>query len=116
MTFPPHQRVCVVGHLLDLHVGLKLGFPFDRGHVEIHGYGTNTQEFVQITTMSGFSWCILVVIHSVLETPDFHIQFRMTLEKVVLYDLSDSVRYVHNCLVVHMFPDLALCSNVTTVV
>ncbi len=35
-----HQRVCVVGHLLDLHVRLKLGFSFDRGHVEIHGCGT----------------------------------------------------------------------------
>ncbi len=28
MLFPPHQRVCVVGHLLDFHVRLKLGFPF----------------------------------------------------------------------------------------
>ena len=27
MMFPPHQRVCVVGHLLDLHVLLKLVFP-----------------------------------------------------------------------------------------
>ncbi len=27
VLLPPHQRVCVVGHLLDLHVGLKLGFP-----------------------------------------------------------------------------------------
>ena len=43
MLCPPHQRVYVVGHLLDLHVRLKLVFPFDRGHVEIHGYGTNTQ-------------------------------------------------------------------------
>ena len=31
MLIPPHQRVCVVGHLLDLHGGLKLGFPFERG-------------------------------------------------------------------------------------
>ncbi len=38
ILLPPHQRVCVVGHLLDLHVHLKLGVPFDRGHVEIHGY------------------------------------------------------------------------------
>ena len=43
------------GHLLDLHVRLKLGFPFDRGHVEIHGYGTHTQEFVQIATMLDLS-------------------------------------------------------------
>ncbi len=50
ILFPPHQRVCVVGNLLDLHVHLKLGFPFDRGHVEIHGCGTHTQEFVQIDT------------------------------------------------------------------
>jgi hypothetical protein len=33
MLLPPHQRDCVVGHLLDLLVRLKLGFPFDRlGH------------------------------------------------------------------------------------
>ena len=31
----PHQRVCVVGHLLDLHVDLKLGFPFEGGRVKI---------------------------------------------------------------------------------
>jgi hypothetical protein len=55
MLLPPHQRVCVVGHLLDLHVRLKLGFPFDRGHVEIHGCGTHTQEFVQITTILDLS-------------------------------------------------------------
>jgi hypothetical protein len=50
MLFPPHQRVRVVGHLLDLHVLLKVVFPFDRGHVEVHGCGTHTQEFVQIAT------------------------------------------------------------------
>jgi hypothetical protein len=55
MLLPPHQRVCVVGHLLDLHVHLKLVFPFDRGHVEIHGCGTHTQEFVQIDTMFDLS-------------------------------------------------------------
>ena len=44
MMRTPHQRVCVIGHLLDLHVRLKLGFPFDRDHVEIHGCGTHTQE------------------------------------------------------------------------
>ena len=55
MMLPPHQRVCVVGHLLDLHVRLKLGFPLDRGHVEIHGCGTHTQEFVQIATMLDLS-------------------------------------------------------------
>ncbi len=55
MMFPPHQRVCVVDHLLDFHVHLKLGFPFDRGHVEIHGCGTHTQEFVQIATMLDLS-------------------------------------------------------------
>jgi hypothetical protein len=49
ILIPPHQRVCVVGHLLDFHVRLNLGFPFDRGHVEIHGCGTHTQEFVQIS-------------------------------------------------------------------
>jgi hypothetical protein len=27
VLLPPHQRVCVVGHLLDLYVDLKLGFP-----------------------------------------------------------------------------------------
>ena len=48
ILLPTYQRVCVVGHLLDLHVRLKLGLPFDRGHVEIHGCGTHTQEFVQI--------------------------------------------------------------------
>ena len=67
MLLPPHQRVCVVGHLLDLHVRLKLGFPFDRGHVEIHGCGTNTQEFVQITTIPGFS---IRVIHFSLSRVD----------------------------------------------
>jgi hypothetical protein len=55
MLLPPHQRVCVVGHLLDLHVRLKLVLPFDRGHVEIHGCGTHTQEFVQIATMLDLS-------------------------------------------------------------
>ena len=50
MLLPPHQRVRVVGHLLDLHVRVKLAFPFDRGHVEVHGCGTHTQEFVQIDT------------------------------------------------------------------
>jgi hypothetical protein len=30
VLLPPHQRVCVVGHLLHFH-GLKLGFPFERG-------------------------------------------------------------------------------------
>jgi hypothetical protein len=48
MLLPPHQRVCVVGHLLDFHV-------LYRGHVEIHGCGGNTQEFVQITTILDFS-------------------------------------------------------------
>ena len=60
MLLPPHQRVCVVGHLLDVHVRLKLGFPFERGRVEIHGYGTNTQEFIQIATMPG---CSILLIH-----------------------------------------------------
>jgi hypothetical protein len=46
MMLPPHLRVCVGGHLLDLYVQLKLGFPSDRDHVEIHGCGTHTQEFV----------------------------------------------------------------------
>jgi hypothetical protein len=55
ILLPTHQRVCVVGHLLDLHVRLKLGLSFDRGHVEIHGFGTHTQEFVQITTMLDLS-------------------------------------------------------------
>ena len=41
----PHQRVCVVGHLLRFHVGLKLGFTFERGQVEIRGSGTNSQEY-----------------------------------------------------------------------
>ncbi len=54
-TEEPHQRVCVVGHLLDLHVRLKLVFPFDRDHFEIHGCGTHTQEFVLITTMLDLS-------------------------------------------------------------
>ena len=54
ILFPPHQRVCVVGYLLDLHVRLKLVFPIDRGHVEINGSGTNTQEFVQITMMPDY--------------------------------------------------------------
>jgi hypothetical protein len=61
MLLPPHQRVCVVGHLLDLHVRLKLGFPFDRGHVEIHGCGTHTREFVQIATILDFSLSRLYV-------------------------------------------------------
>jgi hypothetical protein len=39
VLLPPHQRVCVVGHLLHFHVGLKLRFPFERGRVEIHGCG-----------------------------------------------------------------------------
>ena len=47
VLFSPHQRVCVVGHLLDLHVGLKLGFPFETGRVEIHGCFTNAQAFVE---------------------------------------------------------------------
>jgi hypothetical protein len=60
MLLPPHQRVCVVGHLLDLHVRLKLVLPFDRGHVEIHGCGTHTQEFVQIATMLDLSIRIII--------------------------------------------------------
>jgi hypothetical protein len=60
VLLPSHQRVCVVEHLLDLGVGLKLGFPFERGRVEIHGYGTNTQEFIQIATMPG---CSILLIH-----------------------------------------------------
>ncbi len=64
---PPHQRVCVVGHLLDLYVGLRLGFPFERGRVEIHRRCTNTQEFVQIATMPDYS---ILVIHFSLSTLD----------------------------------------------
>ena len=48
VLLPPHQRVCVVGHLLHFHVGLKVGFPFERGRVEIYGCGTNAREVVQI--------------------------------------------------------------------
>ncbi len=59
ILLPPHHRVCVVGHLLDLHVRLKLGFPFDRCHVEIHGRGTHTQQFVQIATMLDLSIRVL---------------------------------------------------------
>jgi hypothetical protein len=42
VLLPPHQRVCVVGHLLHFHLDLRLDFPFERGRVEIHGCGTNT--------------------------------------------------------------------------
>ena len=39
VLIPPHQRLDL--HVdLNLHVVLKLVFLFDRGHVEIHGYGT----------------------------------------------------------------------------
>ncbi len=55
VLFPPHQRVCVVGHLFDFHVRLKLESPFDRGHVEIYACGTHTQDFVQISTMLDLS-------------------------------------------------------------
>jgi hypothetical protein len=67
MLFSPHERICVVGHLLDLHVRLKMGCPFDRGHVEIHGCGTNTQDFVQITTRLDLS---IQVIHFSLSRTD----------------------------------------------
>ena len=31
VLLPPHQRVCVVGHLLHSHVGIQFGLPADRG-------------------------------------------------------------------------------------
>jgi hypothetical protein len=52
VLFPPHQRVCVVGHLLDFHVGLKMGFPFEGGPVEIHGCGTKLK-LNSLTVSSG---------------------------------------------------------------
>ena len=61
-------------------------------------------------------WWILVGTHSGLEDPDLHFQFRMTLEELVLHDLSVCVRHVHNFLAIDMSPDLAVCSNVTTFV
>ncbi len=61
-------------------------------------------------------WLILVGTHCLLETPDHHIQVRMTLLKVGLHDLSVSVRHVHNFLAVGMSPNLVLCIKNTTVV
>ncbi len=73
ILLPPHQRVCVVGHLLDLHVRLKLGFPFDRVHVEVHGYGTLTQEFVQITTRLDLSIQVFLFSLSRLHVKTFQV-------------------------------------------
>ncbi len=93
MLLPPHQRVCVVVHLLDLHVRLKLGFPFDRGHVEIHGCGTHTQEFVQIATMFDFDLSIRVFHFSLsrLYVNFFQVHWKIT-EVIVLgkYFLSQN--------------------------
>jgi hypothetical protein len=77
MVLPPHQRVCVVSHPLDFHVPLKLVFPFDRGHVEIHGCGTHTQEFVQITTVLSLSETGLFVYHESIKRG---LQRRLTYE------------------------------------
>jgi hypothetical protein len=76
--FPPHQRVCVVGHLLDLHVRLKLGFPFDRGHVKIHVCGTHTQEFVQISTMLDLSIRVFHFSLSRLHVKTFRVHWKIT--------------------------------------
>jgi hypothetical protein len=59
---------------------------------------------------------ILVSTHCVLQVPDHHIQFSMTLQKVGLDDLRTSVVYDQNFLAVDMSPNLVLSSNVTTVV
>jgi hypothetical protein len=78
MMFPPHQRVYVVGHLLDLHVRLKLGFPFDRDHVEIHGCGNHTQEFVQIATMLDLSIRVFHFSLSSLYVKTFQVHGKIT--------------------------------------
>ena len=59
-------------------------------------------------------WCVCVLfvhlfqddveVPDLVETPDLHIQFSMTLQKVGVDDLSVSVRHVHNFLVVDMSP------------
>jgi uncharacterized protein YqhQ len=85
MLLPPHQRVCVIGHLLDLHVRLKLGFPFDRGHVEIHGCGTQTQEFVQIATMLDLSIRVFHFSLSRLYVKTFQVHGKIT-EGIVCQD------------------------------
>ena len=47
-----YQQHLIVGKIgQGIHVDLNLCFPFERGRVEIHGCGTNVQEFVQITTI-----------------------------------------------------------------
>ncbi len=71
--------------------------------------------FLSCQQLQEVRW-ILLSTHCFLETPDHHIQLRMTLLKVVLYDLSASVRHVHNFVAVGMSPNLALCSKDTTVV
>ena len=58
----------------------------------------------------------MVGTHCVMEAPDHDIQFSMTLQKVGLDDLSTSVGHDQNFLAVDMSPNLALSSNVTTVV
>ncbi len=78
MLLPPHLRVCVVGHLLDLYVRLKLGFPFDRGHVEIHGCGTHTQELVQITTMLDLSIRVFHFSLSTMYVQTFQVHRKIT--------------------------------------
>ena len=39
--------LCPFEACADMSVPLKLGFPFERGRVEIHGGGSNAKEFVQ---------------------------------------------------------------------
>ena len=59
---------------------------------------------------------ILVGTHCVLQAPDHHIEFSMTLHKVGLDNLSTSVGHAQNFLAVDMSANLAPSSNVTTVV
>ncbi len=88
MMLPPHQRVCVVGHLLDLHVRLNLGFPFDRGHVEIHGCGTHTQEFVQIAVMLDLSIHVFHFFLSRIHVKTFQVHWKIT-EGIVFEGLGE---------------------------
>ncbi len=67
VLLPPQQRVCVVGHLLDFHVRLTVGFPFQKYICGFRCYErlqTKTKEF----TCLSYTELVLELEHLKIET------------------------------------------------
>jgi hypothetical protein len=103
MLLSPHQRVCRWAPV-GLACTLEAGFTLGQRHVEIHGCGTNTQEFVQIATMLDFS---IRVIHFCCERTRACVQqTRHKIESLpVLTQICDPS-------ILHVLPDV-LCTDWT---